>query len=95
MPQPDTTPAISFTVPLKQDSMQTTEYRTVHVVVVKPKHTSYAEIIITPLLFVFAMATILVFILYKIKPGKKINRLLDIAEKISGTIDTRIEKGEL
>lgn len=86
MPQDNDTSMISFAVTVKKDSNIATG-RIVHVVIVKPKVASDAELIITPLLIIIPIAALLVMISSKIKKGKKTNEVLDELENVAAKID--------
>jgi len=86
MPHQNPSPDVSFQLPVYSDSKQSTEYKTVHVVVLKPKTTSNQDSIgflFFPLVLVFLIAATILFILSKVKPGATTNRILNIFEKLS------------
>ena len=84
---------VSFSVPVNKDRAAT-DYKTVHVVIVKPKLLSDAELVIRPLLIILPLATLLVLILYRIKSSRKNNAAVDSLEIMAARLDD-IERGIL
>ena len=90
MPQPKSSPTVSFRIPVATDSQQNKAYKTVHIVVVKPtikSEESGFEVILGPMLIVFLIAVTIVVVLLKIKPGPKTDRILKKLEGSSSIID--------
>lgn len=77
MPQNDDNAEVSFTVPVKNDSLSNS-FRTVHVIV--PKANSDAAMVARPLIIILPLAAILVFILLKLKNNNKLSRALDVTD---------------
>lgn len=94
MPQENDTSIVSFIVAVTKDSNSSVD-RNVHVVVVKAKQATDAELIITPLLIILPLATLIVVILTKINSSSRTNRVLNLLETIFKRIDRNIEKGRL
>ena len=98
MPQPKPAPIVSFQVPMVSDSFQNTDYKTVHVVVLKPRIKSDEggfEVIVGPMIIVFLIAVTIVVVLLKIKPGPKTDRILNRLEGSSNIIDDKVASGDL
>jgi hypothetical protein len=98
MPQPKPAPIVSFQVPMVSDSFQNTDYKTVHVVVLKPRTKSDEggfEVIVGPMIIVFLIAVTIVVVLLKIKPGSKTNRILNRLEGSAGIIDGKVASGDI
>jgi len=93
MPQSEDSLGISFTIPVQKDSTATAGFRTVHVIIPRERPISDAEVIIRPLIFLIPLAALLVFILLKIKAGKKTDKVLNIAEDVTNTIEENLENG--
>ncbi|MEO6721974.1 MAG: hypothetical protein ABIN67_16535 [Ferruginibacter sp.] len=97
MPQNDPSPTVSFTIPVKKDS-QATGYKTVHVVVVPRKVESEEagfEVILLPMIIVFLIAGIIIFLSLRVTPGSKAERILSKLEGSSNMVDRIIESGDL
>jgi hypothetical protein len=96
MPQ-SPSPTVSFTIPIKNDSQQVTGYKTVHVVIAKPrlKEDGGFEVILGPLAIVFFIAATIVFFASKIKAGGKIDRVLGKLDSASSVMDRKLERGDL
>jgi len=98
MPQPKPSSIVSFQVPVVTDSQQNNDYKTVHVVIVKPtikSEESGFEVILGPIMIVFLIAVTIVVVLLKIKPGPKTDRILNKLEGSSNIIDDKIATGDL
>jgi len=98
MPQPKPSPTVSFQIPVVTDSQQNKEYKTVHVVILKPTIKSDEggfEVILGPMIIVFLIAVTIVVLLLKIKPGPKTDRILNKLEGASNIVDNKVASGDL
>jgi hypothetical protein len=89
MPHQSPSPDVSFQRSVHSDSPQKTEYKTVHIVVVKPitkDNQDSIGFLFFPLVLVFLIALTILFILSKVKPGATTNRILNILEKRSSAM---------
>ena len=93
MPQSEDSLEVSFTIPVQKDSPATTGFRTVHVIIPRERPVSDAAVIIRPLIFLIPLAALLVFILLKIKAGKKTDTVLNTVENITDSIEEGLENG--
>jgi hypothetical protein len=85
MPQAPANSDIAFTVPVRVDSLHPDGFRTVHLVVTKPRRGAATNMHFTAgqLLFVFFMGALVILAFLKITGNKKFKRVLDAAEKLA------------
>jgi hypothetical protein len=93
MPQSKDSLEVTFTIPVQNNSPATSGLRTVHVIIPRERSLSNAEVIIRPLIFLFPRAALLVFILLKIRAGKKTDTVLNTVENITDSIEEGLENG--
>lgn len=85
---------IHFQTPVATDSNGQTQYKTVHLVIIEPikkEDNSLSNTILLPLVIVSIIAVVVLVLSYRVKPGGKTNRLLNILDGINGWIERRIE----
>lgn len=98
MPQSESPPVVSFQTPVYNDSQQVASYRTVHVVVMKPKEKeghSAMDSLGIPLITVLLISIAILFFASRIKAGSKTDNLLKRLEKVSTLIDRKVEKDDI
>lgn len=96
MPQQSPAPDVSFQLPVYSDSQQNIEYKTIHVVVVKPTtaiNQDNTGLLLFPLVMVFIIAVTILIIVSKIKQGPTTNSILNLLERLSSGVDKKIKSG--